>query len=116
MTKITNKINKKVTATVAAVIAAFAVAVPAALAWPSHSSYVWSNTISWMPVRSCPNTGCGITTSLLRGSSVWMLCWTDSQWATGNYSSPRWFLVWFGSSEGYIHSSFVYNQAVVPHC
>jgi len=51
-------------------------------------------------------------------------CWWDGDWATGNYSTNRWFkvLVW-ESYDGYnvprwlfVHASYIYNQPVVPHC
>ncbi|MFI5916826.1 hypothetical protein [Dactylosporangium sp. NPDC051541] len=51
-------------------------------------------------------------------------CWWDGDWATGNYSTNRWFrvLVW-ESYDGYdvprwlfVHASYVYNQPTVPHC
>lgn len=107
--------HKKVILFLAVVAAILAVAVPAAQAWPSHSSYVSTST-GWSTVRSCPSTGCTPITYLYNGSSVWMLCWRDSQWAYGNYWSPRWFFVWFGGTEGWVHSSLVYNQAVAPNC
>ncbi|GAA3268644.1 hypothetical protein Dvina_17160 [Dactylosporangium vinaceum] len=51
-------------------------------------------------------------------------CWWDGDWATGNYSTNRWFdvLVW-ESYDGYsvprwlfVHASYVYNQPSVPRC
>jgi hypothetical protein len=87
----------------------------ATTAWPSHSSYV-STSGGWSYVRSCPNTGCSAQFLLSNGSPVWMLCWTDAQWATGNYSSNRWFYIYSYNGYGYVHSSLVYNQAPSPPC
>ena len=47
-----------------------------------------------------------------------MRCYRDGSSATGAYTSNRWFL---GHSradgrEGFVHSSFVRNQARVPEC
>lgn len=51
------------------------------------------------------------------GVGVAMYCWRDDRWATGNYSSNRWFFVRFGGgTEGYIHSSKVINQVPTPSC
>src|SRR4051812_23582059 len=50
--------------------------------------------------------------------TVSVQCWYDGDWATGNYSTNRWFkvLVW-ESYDGYdtprwlfVHASYVYNQ------
>ena len=49
-------------------------------------------------------------------------CYEDGSWATGNYSTNRWFLVYVtrtGSSWafwGYVHASYVYNQPRVVRC
>lgn len=51
-------------------------------------------------------------------------CWWDGDWATGNYSSNRWFDVYvYESYDGYdvprwlfVHSSYVTNQPRVPEC
>ncbi|MCJ1708434.1 hypothetical protein [Microbacterium sp. VKM Ac-2923] len=57
-----------------------------------------------------------------KGQSSWVKCYTDGGWATGNYSSNRWFLAYvnIGSRPNpmwlYVHSSFVTNQSGVPRC
>lgn len=60
--------------------------------------------------------------SWLQTASV--MCWWDGDWATGNYSTNRWFrvLVW-ENYDGYnvprwlfVHASYVFNQPVVRHC
>lgn len=44
-------------------------------------------------------------------------CWRDGSWATGAYSSNRWFLVVLSDMrEGFVHSSFVGQQPSVPNC
>jgi len=51
-------------------------------------------------------------------------CWWDGDWATGNYSTNRWFDVFVWESyDGYsvprwlfVHASYVYNQPAVPQC
>lgn len=69
-------------------------------------------------MRSCPNTGCSGIEYLGNGTPVMMFCWVDAQWATGNYSSNRWFLVGpaYDNHSGYVHSSLVANQTSVPDC
>lgn len=56
--------------------------------------------------------------------TVSVSCYYDGDWATGNYSSNRWFrvLVW-ESYDGYntprwlfVHASYVYNQPSVGPC
>jgi hypothetical protein len=54
----------------------------------------------------------------------WVKCYKDGDWATGNYSTNRWFQVYvYESRDGYanpqwvyVHASFVYNQPAVPAC
>jgi hypothetical protein len=56
--------------------------------------------------------------------TVSVTCWYDGDWATGNYSTNRWFkvLVW-ESYDGYnvprwlfVHASYVFNQPSVRQC
>ena len=50
-------------------------------------------------------------------SATGMLCWTDAQWYSVNYSSNRWFKVTTAyTGTTWMHSSEVYNQRTVPHC
>jgi hypothetical protein len=51
----------------------------------------------------------------------YVYCYADGAWATGNYSSNRWFQVYVHLSNGklgrfFVHSSYVYNQISVPRC
>ncbi|MFD3549233.1 hypothetical protein ACFWUW_27125 [Streptomyces sp. NPDC058655] len=56
------------------------------------------------------------------GQASWVSCYKDAGWATGNYSSNRWFKAYVNYSGGsapvwaYVHSSFVTNQSSVPAC
>ncbi|GJF34847.1 hypothetical protein KNE206_75470 [Kitasatospora sp. NE20-6] len=56
------------------------------------------------------------------GQASWVSCWKDAGWATGNYSSNRWFYAYVNYSGGaqptwaYVHSSYVTNQSAVPAC
>jgi hypothetical protein len=51
-------------------------------------------------------------------------CWFDGDWATGNYSTNRWFKVYVSTSYwgsghpgwNFVHASYVFNQPRVPHC
>ncbi|MEA2492879.1 MAG: hypothetical protein QOJ29_790, partial [Thermoleophilaceae bacterium] len=89
----------------------------AATAWPSHASYTWANyNGGWTNMRSCPSTACGVVVSLYGWQPVYMLCYTDSQWAFGNYWTNRWFYVYapWANRYGYINASLVYEQAPSP--
>ena len=107
------------------VIAVALIAAPAANAfWPDRVSYTYSNT-GKSNLRTCPNTSstpsCYVIGSVPNYYSVWMLCWTDSERATGNYTSNRWFKVYFKGNDRHnqalIHSSLVHNQAPnTPRC
>jgi hypothetical protein len=56
--------------------------------------------------------------------TVSVACWYDGDWATGNYTTNRWFRVLvYESYDGYatprwlfVHASYVYNQPVVRQC
>src|SRR4051794_3191631 len=63
-------------------------------------------------IRACPGW-CAIVSTADAGSiRVW--CWVDNQLYAG---SPRWFQVSRdGRFGGYMHSSLVTRQPVVPHC
>jgi hypothetical protein len=72
-------------------------------------------------VRACTNTGngnCAPLTTIGTSTPVIMVCWRDESWATGAYSSNRWFLVRRSSDgmEGFVHSSLVGSQSTVPNC
>jgi hypothetical protein len=71
---------------------------------------------AWLRVQ--PTTASYGQEYLGNGTSVLMICWVDAQWATGNYSSNRWFEVEpaYDPAVGYVHSSLVANQVSVPHC
>ncbi|CCH31943.1 hypothetical protein ABZ816_42045 [Actinosynnema sp. NPDC047251] len=51
----------------------------------------------------------------------WVSCWKDGDWATGNYSSNRWFKAYVTHTGGatqwaFVHSSYVTNQSPVGVC
>jgi hypothetical protein len=56
--------------------------------------------------------------------TVSVMCWYDGDWATGNYTTNRWFrvLVWenydgHGTPRWlFVHASYVYNQPSVRQC
>ena len=56
-------------------------------------------------------------TTLTTNTDLKMACWRDDSLMTGLYSSPRWFYVRTPTgSEGFVHSSYVRQQANVPNC
>lgn len=71
-------------------------------------------------MRACPDLsieGCKkILYTIPSGSQVSMVCWYDSSWWTGRYSSNRWFVVKYGAREAWVHSSQVVNQTTVGWC
>lgn len=105
-------------AAVAAAVVGAAADASASTAWPSHASYTWTNhNDGWANVRACPNTGCSFRFALY-DAPVYMLCYTDAQWAYGNYWTNRWFYVYAPGPGryGYISASLVYDQARSPRC
>lgn len=90
--------------------------------YPSADVQVGAN------IRSCASTACSSYGTVGRDSDFtgtqrsWVECYADGGWATGNYSSNRWFLVYvhaYASSYafwGYVHASYVYNQPTVVRC
>lgn len=53
----------------------------------------------------------------------WVKCYADGGWATGNYRTNRWFLVYLYTTRTgyqarwlYVHASYVYNQPRVGRC
>lgn len=79
----------------------------------ASAAYTSSNT-GYTNVRTCGATNCGIVRTLLNGTGVNMTAWCDSSWATGNYSSPRWFKINYPVS-GWVHSSLIAAQQSVGH-
>ena len=91
----------------------------AAVAWPSHPSFTSTSYNGGRSnVRYCPNDdSCPILFQLGNGSTVYMLCWIDSDWAFGNAWSNRWFRIQDAANrQGFIHSTLVHNQAPSPNC
>ncbi|MDJ0385296.1 hypothetical protein [Streptomyces sp. G-G2] len=56
------------------------------------------------------------------GQASYVACYKDGGWATGNYSSNRWFYAYVNYAGGsvpvwaFVHSSYVTNQSTVPAC
>lgn len=73
-----------------------------------------------------PGTFEGWVTSdggLSKVQKSWVKCYVDAGWATGNYTSNRWFLAYLNTTNTgrtplwlYVHSSYVTNQSRVPSC
>jgi hypothetical protein len=83
----------------------------------SAASYYASAIAPGNNVRACADTvePCRVLTTTT--STGRMQCWRDAGWATGRYSSNRWFLMELSNGqEGFVHSSFVTNQTSVPNC
>jgi hypothetical protein len=107
--------NRRVT--LVAVLAAALALCPALSAQASGWATIRSNSGgAWL--RAQPTTASYGQEYLGNVTSVLMICWIDAQWATGNYSSNRWFRVEpaYDPAVGYVHSSLVANQVTVPHC
>lgn len=70
-------------------------------------------------VRPCidlENAGCAPVATVPRGTSVTMECWQDGSWETGAYATNRWFFVSAGGRRGFVHASWVIDQAKVGSC
>lgn len=81
-------------------------------------AYQWNNRGSYVPMYYAPTTATNVKVWSRNGTKFLMICWTDWQWATGNYTSNRWFYgeTYSTGSYGYVHSSYVNNQGAVPRC
>lgn len=99
------------------------VAAPAAEAYPVTHNQRGSH----VPLKYGP-TNAGNTRWIPNTYRTWygsyinykfrMMCFSDFQWYTGNYSSNRWFYgqtFWDGSYM-WVHSSYVWYQWAVPRC
>ncbi|WP_042375680.1 hypothetical protein, partial [Streptacidiphilus neutrinimicus] len=72
-------------------------------------------------VRAQPSTGSAILGIAPNGRMVDMMCWTDAQWAYGNYWTNRWYYatvqsLGYNNWIGYVHASLVAHPTTVPHC
>lgn len=76
-----------------------------------------ADTVNW---RDCTNinlAGCAARGQIPWGTPVTMHCWIDDSPVTGLYRSARWFYVTATNGvRAFVHSSFVADQATVPHC
>lgn len=88
-----------------------------ARSWPYFYQPGTSSSTYWGYVLHNPGASSG-------NQTVSVMCWYDGDWATGNYSTNRWFKVLvYESYDGYptprwlfVHASYVYNQPVVRQC
>lgn len=111
------KIRKRLVTGALATAAAIGLAAPAHAAGPS---YIWGPA-GGAYLRNCdwPSTNCPtnrIQPWLSNGLHVTMMCWKDAAWATGAYTSNRWFWVDTDIVAGWVHSSLVQGQTSVPRC
>lgn len=71
-------------------------------------------------VRPCidlANPGCApVGAPLAKGTGVSMVCWQDGSNDTGAYRTNRWFWVTAGARSGFVHASWVVDQAKVGAC
>jgi hypothetical protein len=112
MTSSTKRVRSKLSKGFAALTVAVAIlAVSAASALASHTH---NNNYSYSEMRDAP--GGMVIANLDNDTDVAMVCYTDGPYDGGNYTSNRWFYVYAGSTGGWVHSSYVQDQAGVPAC
>ena len=66
-----------------------------AIVAPSAASAATPTITQAASVRSCTNLtsiNCAPFTTVASGNQLTMVCWRDESWATGDYSSNRWFV------------------------
>jgi hypothetical protein len=87
------------------------------IAAPMASATTVTSNVNLRPCVNLANPNCSpVGTTGTSGISK-MRCWRDGSWATGYYSSNRWFLIVLNDGrEGYVHSSFVGGQYATPAC
>jgi hypothetical protein len=82
---------------------------------PASAATVTQN-VNLRPCVDLNNPNCS-PVGTTAGGVYKLRCWRDGSWATGNYSSNRWFLLALADGrEGYVHSSFVGSQYSTPNC
>lgn len=101
---------------VAALAAALLVGLGVAAA-PAANAATVTGGVNLRPCVDLNNGNCAPVGTTNGGNLYKMRCWRDGSWATGNYTSNRWFLVSLTDGrEGYVHSSFVGSQYATPNC
>lgn len=99
-----------------AMAAMLGVVLPVCLALPAGAVTVTTG-VNIRPCVDTSNSVCSPVGTTSSAGVVTQRCWRDGSWATGNYSSNRWFLVYLADGrEGFVHSSFVQNQVSSPNC
>lgn len=102
-------------AVIASVLALFGASAGAA-----QAAYISSHA-GGAYIRAQPSTYAMSYGYFGNGTGLWLYCYTDAQWAYGNYWTNRWFRVnvpsyRYGSPAAYIHASLVAAQYAVPRC
>lgn len=120
----TRALRRSLVASVATLLSVAAIALGLTTATAPTAQAVGTSIISsnsgGANLRACAATSCRSLGWMRNGTNVQMRCYYDAQQSTtGNYASPRWFLVWttaLGATGGYVHSSLVARQTGVPRC
>src|SRR4051794_33241916 len=86
----------------------------------ADAAYIWSHS-GGAYIRAQPSSYSTAYGYFGNGTGLWLYCYTDAQWAYGNYWTNRWFRVnvpsyRYGSPAAYINASLVAAQYGVPHC
>ncbi len=106
-------------AVLSALIALIILPATRAAAAPNYTSALAQQNVNLRPCVHSTGGVCSPVGTTTNATAARMICWRDGAWATGRYSSNRWFLVEAnsrGGPEGFVHSSFVTNQTAVPNC
>lgn len=85
----------------------------------SGAAWAYKNGGGQMPNRACASVNCPVVRWINSGTKVFVICWLDTQYAVGNYGSVRWFRTIApinGGYDGWMHSSYIYYQPVLPRC
>ena len=117
------RVRRSLAASVATLLSVAAIALGLTVTAPAAHAVgtsVISSNSGGANLRACAATSCRSLGWMPNGTNVQMRCYYDArQSTTGNYASPRWFLVWttsLGATGGYVHSSLVARQTGVPRC
>jgi hypothetical protein len=105
----------KVSAILVSIASIFVIAAPAAHA---GMPIVWNSRGGSIPMYYAPTNATYVKSWLPNSSKFYMICYTDSQWYTGNYRTNRWFCgqSYATGQYGYVNASWVYYQWNVRRC
>ncbi len=121
---VVTRVRRSLVASVAILLSVAAISLGLTTVTASPAQAIGTSVISsnsgGANLRACAATSCRSLGWMRNGTNVKMRCYYDArQSTTGNYASPRWFLVWtsaLGATGGYVHSSLVARQTGVPRC